>query len=340
MAGTYLVKDTYATITLAIAAIPADLSSSPGVHEVIIEKDTYNETISITGFSNASSSDYIYIHAKNGDEHKGIFGTGVIVDGIFIETQYNKFKDIEVVADGNTGIDLTHINAGFNEFENILVKILTADLGFYSDDVTDSNYIYKCVFWDPNNLGTQGTGTGGSIETIIAKNCVCYGFNYGFGGKIETTNCVAMAGRTQDYGNVPIGTSDYNASSDNKAPGTTVIHNLTAGQAAFKNVGTGDFHINLGSILKGAGTEQSSTFLKDIDSQAIDTNDWPIGIDYPVQTCWTYTARYKNSKRLYRVGGPDVYPSKLRVPSNVDISSGQMIDEGELIDPSKYIITN
>ena len=57
-----------------------------------------------------------------------------------------------------------------------------------------------------------------------------------------------------------------------------------------------------------------------------------------VPTCWSYTAKYKNSQRLFRLNGPDEFPKTLRVPKNVDISTGIMIDEGELIDPSKYNI--
>ena len=55
-------------------------------------------------------------------------------------------------------------------------------------------------------------------------------------------------------------------------------------------------------------------------------------------TCWSYTSKYKNSSRFYRVGGGGKFPRSLRVPSNVDVESGKMVDEGELINSEKYKI--
>ena len=55
-------------------------------------------------------------------------------------------------------------------------------------------------------------------------------------------------------------------------------------------------------------------------------------------TCWAYIAKYKNSGRFYRDNGPGLFPKKLKVPKNVDTSTGRMIDEGVLIDPKEYEI--
>ena len=54
--------------------------------------------------------------------------------------------------------------------------------------------------------------------------------------------------------------------------------------------------------------------------------------------CWNYKARYKGTNRLYTANGSGKFPSELRVPSSVDISSGYMMDEGKLIDPRQYRI--
>jgi len=54
--------------------------------------------------------------------------------------------------------------------------------------------------------------------------------------------------------------------------------------------------------------------------------------------CWGYTAKYKKGTRIFRVGGPGSYPKKLKLPSNIDRSTGTMVDDGDLIDPSKYIV--
>ena len=52
--------------------------------------------------------------------------------------------------------------------------------------------------------------------------------------------------------------------------------------------------------------------------------------------CWNYTARYKNSQRLYRTNGSGPYPKTLNIPSSVDPSTGRMVDEGKLINPNNY----
>jgi len=54
--------------------------------------------------------------------------------------------------------------------------------------------------------------------------------------------------------------------------------------------------------------------------------------------CWNYTARYKNSRRVFQKRGGGSYPKELKVPSSVDKSTGQMLDEGKLIDPKNYNI--
>ena len=56
--------------------------------------------------------------------------------------------------------------------------------------------------------------------------------------------------------------------------------------------------------------------------------------DVPV--CWNYTARYLNSNKLFKLSGCGPYPKHLRLPNNVDKSTGKLIDDGKLIDPDDY----
>jgi len=58
--------------------------------------------------------------------------------------------------------------------------------------------------------------------------------------------------------------------------------------------------------------------------------------DIPI--CWNYTARYKNSNKLFKASGCGAFPKSLRVPSNVDTSTGKMVDDGIFINPDKYTI--
>jgi len=54
--------------------------------------------------------------------------------------------------------------------------------------------------------------------------------------------------------------------------------------------------------------------------------------------CWNYTAQYKNSSKLFKASGCGSFPKNLRVPSNVDTSTGKMVDDGILINPDEYRI--
>jgi len=84
-----------------------------------------------------------------------------------------------------------------------------------------------------------------------------------------------------------------------------------------------------------------------------DNRVWVIGGYYPpgssvrdtvyateqdIPVCWNYTARYKNSNKLFKLSGPGLFPKNLRVPSNVDELTGKMIDDGIIVSPKKYTI--
>jgi len=55
-----------------------------------------------------------------------------------------------------------------------------------------------------------------------------------------------------------------------------------------------------------------------------------------IPLCWNYTARYKNSNKLFKASGCGNFPKTLRVPENVDTNTGRMIDDGILINPDEY----
>jgi len=67
------------------------------------------------------------------------------------------------------------------------------------------------------------------------------------------------------------------------------------------------------------------------NSGGTSTEEWD---DVPF--CWNYTARYKNSDRLFKSSGPGSYPKSLIVPNNIDKSTGKMIDDGKEIDNDDY----
>jgi hypothetical protein len=105
--------------------------------------------------------------------------------------------------------------------------------------------------------------------------------------------------------------------------------------------GNNDFHLTMLSNAVDIGI--NTGILDDIEDTARPQNlGYDIGAyelpSFQPMLCWEYKARYRYGKRIYRIGGPGPFPTSLRVPSNVDISTGIMIDEGFLIDSSRYQI--
>jgi len=101
------VSETYTTIGAALTGILGDLTGGDlstgggGIREVVIEKATYVESVTVTGFNNASATDFVLLRAKAGDEHNGIFGAGVVVDGaIRLFTTFTKVINLENKHDG------------------------------------------------------------------------------------------------------------------------------------------------------------------------------------------------------------------------------------------------
>jgi len=58
--------------------------------------------------------------------------------------------------------------------------------------------------------------------------------------------------------------------------------------------------------------------------------------DIPV--CWNYTAKFKGSKKLFKASGGGAFPKNLKVPGNIDKSTGRMVDDGIEIDPDNYSV--
>ena len=89
-----------------------------------------------------------------------------------------------------------------------------------------------------------------------------------------------------------------------------------------------------GSHSTGFGNaDDNYVYFKSGTSYFIRFNGGPLD---PPPICWNYTAKYKNSSKLYKASGCGSFPKNIRVPGNVDIRTGKMIDDGLLIDPRKY----
>lgn len=93
----------------------------------------------------------------------------------------------------------------------------------------------------------------------------------------------------------------------------------------------------MGSVIIGAGDPTLDGSV-DLFNVVRATDIGPVEyVEMPI-TCWSYTAKYRGSNRLFKMNGGGKYPSELQVPESVDISTGRMVDEGQLIDPNEFKI--
>jgi len=72
------------------------------------------------------------------------------------------------------------------------------------------------------------------------------------------------------------------------------------------------------------------------------TEEWPLDEEPDPEPpvipilCWKYSAKYKNSNRIFSLEGPNSYPNKIKVPSNIDLTTSKLIEDGQIINPSNY----
>jgi hypothetical protein len=192
--------------------------------------------------------------------------------------------------------------------------------------------------------------TRGGSGTVVVYNCTIISGNVGVqclaGGTSLTSQNNYLACRTA-YSSVCYNVDGLNKGSNDatfngEAP-TSNLRNVPLSTATFLDVteGSENFHlvvsagnklINNGANLTSQGVTTDIVGVARPQFGAFDIgafeNDVPI--------CWNYTARYKGSNKLFKISGCGNYPKSLRVPSNIDKSTGRMIDDGVEIDPTEY----
>ena len=136
------------------------------------------------------------------------------------------------------------------------------------------------------------------------------------------------------------GANDATANSD---ASTVSLRNIAYDNTTFANAATDNTFdlrhaansplINAGVNLASAGVTQDIEGTARLDGgEGYDIGAYEDGT--PI--CWNYTANYRGSNKRFKMAGPGAFPKKLRIPDNVDESTGIMIDDGVLIDPEEY----
>jgi len=180
-----------------------------------------------------------------------------------------------------------------------------------------------------SSLGYNGTSWSADVNMVTR----CAYTNATPSGTPLATKCII------DSYNYTYTVQDYNGTS------------WSVGTALLMNHGFEPFVIgNFNDALVACGADTTNIPSRFHDSEMWDGVAWTMtnpniyevflggaggsGSEPPI--CWNYTAKYKGSNKLFKTSGPGAFPRKVRVPGNVDKSSGKMIDDGELINPNKY----
>jgi len=196
--------------------------------------------------------------------------------------------------------------------------------GIHNTNGTVTSYNNDVVIRTNGGDG-QGTMYIVAVETaavFISQNCY-----YAYAG--------AAVDGTFIYQGVTPGSND--ATVNDEAP---TYQDVLFTTTNFTNIGadTEDLHIKTGSVLKNNGVTLGSVTYDFVGISRPQGPAFDIGAneyEYP-PICWNYTARYHNSNKLFKASGCGSFPKSLRVPGNIDPSTGRMIDDGILINPDEY----
>jgi len=229
-----------------------------------------------------------------------------------------------------------------------------------------NSVIDRCILIRTDGGAVAGTNSGFTGKTltflssmIFAPSPTTYGL-FCVSGTLNIYNCTlvatqpggvgieSFAGTTNSQNNYIKADYCYDITSgvinkgSNDATSTTeavtpALRSIPYSTANFVSVtpGSENLHLVVGSVLRDAGVTTPAVI--DIDGR-MRIAPFDIGadeyLDAPI--CWNYTARYKSSNKLFKASGCGSFPRNLRVPGNVDTSTGRMVDDGILINPDEY----
>ena len=255
----------------------------------------FTDPLVISG-ATTDASHPIMLTAAVRNRHRGVAGTGVVIDlstgaqAIAIEDDFVTVEWLEVTGDGGgsaNGLDINNQNAS-NQIvvRNNIIHDGPRDGIELLDGNTKLDFYNNILY----NLGRSGMCfTSAAAEARIFNNTVYNCASIGVAGSgtalTDLRNNIAHSNFPSDFALSPIsGTSSNNSAGD----ATGVAHSPLGG--GMDNVplanflfisttpGTEDFHIIAGSTAEDAGTDLSSFFLIDIDG-ANRSSPWDIGAD-------------------------------------------------------------
>jgi hypothetical protein len=293
---------TYATIAAAWSAIPADVVSSAEIHEIIVDAGTYSGRINLSG-KTTSADYYVIIRAATGDEHKGVYGAGVVITDdagaggvVNVDQNYTRLYDLEVVAGGSSNTRGFATDATGIQFYRCISRVsASATEDAFETATGASATYYSCI---ADGFGGDGFNLN-NAATIKMYGCTAVNMGgNGFetsafaGANGEVINCVAYNNTGSDFqtGGNTSANSNYNASEDGTAPGA---NSITLTGDPFVDSANDDYSIATTSALAGTGTNTRTltTTAKDITGE--DRIYWDIGAFAANTAASSYKTEFK-----------------------------------------------
>ena len=360
----------YSSINAWDLAERTDLVSADKYYVVRVYGGTNSVTGTVTIYSGwtTDATRYIEITAAAGQEHTGVWNTSKAYASVSsghcfdIPQKVVKFTKMQLRKSdtGGANVILYRFGAIGGSIDRCFVWSSSQGYEVIRVDTPNSDfYIRNCVAINDNATQGLGISTGYNSNTLYVYNCTVIGScttgSYALANDhsallVSQNNYLAINGTGELHSYYNTGgtmTKGTNDATFNTEAVTPALQNIPYSTATFLSVTSGSQNLrpyiytaggnkllDNGANLSGSGITEDIVGTARPQFGAFDIgafeNDVPI--------CWNYTARYKNSNKLFKASGCGSFPRNLRVPGNVDTGTGKMIDDGIEIDPDNYSV--
>jgi len=248
----------YASFSAWQTAELKDLVTANEIHKLICSGSGVSETFRLTGWT-TDIDHFVWVTVDSTSRHTGIPGTGFKITGTAVWSHAFAASQDYTVVEWLESVGTLTMERAFNHSKNaLLVGCIGSSANTDGFDSADSSS--TCISCLSFNCAGSGFNSG-NYDSVGYLNCTSAGNSVdGFnragtaGASPKAINCVSFNNIISDYVSDDSWTvsTDYNASEDLTAPGTTVVTGIVAGD--FTNAAGNDYSLASGSSLAHAGT--------------------------------------------------------------------------------------
>ena len=226
-----------------------------------------------------------------GQGHRGVAGSGVVIDGLLdldraiaINDDYVHIDGVEIRNVGrvsSSGTAAVWVHAANALLTNLIVHH-SDETGIRTtlDDIEPSFTVRNTIVYANNRGISVNTPTGSiwvdscTVHDSFERGVIC------FSGMAHVTNTLATGSVERDfYGDCFIGGS-HNASADATAPGPSSQTMVDAAGVYVNPLpGAEDFHLRPDAFVRDRGLDRSAVYDIDIDRESRPRGSWDIGAD-------------------------------------------------------------